>query len=324
MSTPATTTPASSWGTPAPSAISSRIRSKSWWTPTSDGRCATSWRGCGCRPSCRRTAGRCGARSRPARALWTSTSPHGDKNASTKLPAASRPMASPPCSTRSSVTTEGSSHRLPERARVVIVGGGVIGVSTAYHLTLLGWTDVVLLEQGSLSGGTTWHAAGLVGQLRASESGTRLVQYSADLYSRLEEETGLGTGYVRCGGGTVARAPDRMTQLRRTAASAEAFGIDCTLLTPREAAERWPVMAVDDLVGAIWLPGDGKVNPTDLTMALARGARSRGARIVERTRVLDVLTAHGAVTGVRTDAGDIEAEVVVDCAGQWAAQVGAM
>jgi glycine cleavage system aminomethyltransferase T/glycine/D-amino acid oxidase-like deaminating enzyme len=218
----------------------------------------------------------------------------------------------------------GGTQRLPDRARVVVVGGGVIGTSTAYHLTLLGWTDVVLLEQGSLAGGTTWHAAGLVGQLRASESGTRLVQYSADLYARLEEETGLGTGYTRCGGVTVARTQDRMTQLRRTAASAEAFGIECALLDPREAWERWPVMAVDDLVGGIWLPGDGKVNPTDLTMALARGARSRGARIVERTRVVDVLTAHGAVTGVRTDGGDIEAEVVVNCAGQWAAQVGAM
>src|SRR4051794_19860340 len=324
MSTPATTTPASSWGTPAPSAISPRIRSKSWWTPTSDSRCATSWRGCGCRPSCRRTAGRCGARSRPARALWTSTSPHGDKNASTKLPAASRPMASPPCSTRSSVTTEGSSHRLPERARVVIVGGGVIGTSTAYHLTLLGWTDVVLLEQGSLSGGTTWHAAGLVGQLRASESGTRLVQYSADLYARLEGETGLSAGYRQCGGLIVARTQDRMTQLRRTAATAEAFGLECALMTPAEARERWPVMRVDDLVGAIWLPGDGKANPTDLTMALAKGARSRGARIFEHTRVVDVLTLDGAVMGVRTERGTIDAEVVVNCAGQWAAQIGAM
>ena len=114
---------------------------------------------------------------------------------------------------------------LPDRARVVIIGGGVIGTSTAYHLTLLGWTDVVLLEQGSLSGGTTWHAAGLVGQLRASESGTRLVQYSGDLYARLEEETGLSAGYKQCGGVIVARTQDRMTQLRRTAATAEAFGL---------------------------------------------------------------------------------------------------
>ena len=222
------------------------------------------------------------------------------------------------------MTTEVSTTRLPDRARVVVIGGGVIGTSTAYHLALLGWTDVVLLEQGSLSGGTTWHAAGLVGQLRASESGTRLVQYSGELYARLEEETGLSAGYKQCGGVIVARTEDRMTQLRRTAATAEAFGLDCAMMTPAEALNRWPVMQVDDLLGAIWLPGDGKANPTDLTMALAKGARNRGVRIVEHTRVVDVLSQRGAVTGVRTDRGDIEAEVVVNCAGQWAAQVGAM
>jgi 4-methylaminobutanoate oxidase (formaldehyde-forming) len=203
-----------------------------------------------------------------------------------------------------------------------VIGGGVIGTSVAYHLTRLGWTDVLLLEQGRLSSGTTWHAAGLVGQLRASESGTRLVQYSTQLYSELELEVGLSTGYKPCGGVTVARTDDRMTQLRRTAASADAYGLECTLLTPDEARERYPVMQVDDLVGAIWLPGDGTANPTDLTQALARGARQRGARIVERTRVLDVLVDRGRVTGVRTEAGDVEAEVVVNCAGQWAKQVG--
>jgi glycine cleavage system aminomethyltransferase T/glycine/D-amino acid oxidase-like deaminating enzyme len=205
-----------------------------------------------------------------------------------------------------------------------VIGGGVIGTSVAYHLTRLGWTDVLLLEQGRLSSGTTWHAAGLVGQLRASESGTRLVQYSTQLYSELELEVGLSTGYKPCGGVTVARTADRMTQLRRTAASADAYGLECTLLTPDEASERYPVMQVDDLVGGIWLPGDATANPTDLTQALARGARQRGARIVEKTRVLDVLVDRDAVTGVRTDAGDVEAEVVVNCAGQWAKQVGAM
>jgi heterotetrameric sarcosine oxidase gamma subunit len=213
---------------------------------------------------------------------------------------------------------------LPERARVVIIGGGVIGTSVAYHLTKLGSTDVVLLEQGQLSSGTTWHAAGLVGQLRASESLTRLVQYSTQLYADLENETGLSAGYKRCGGVTVARTEDRMTQLRRTAASAEAFGMECELLTPTEALGHYPVMRIDDLVGAIWLPGDGKANPTDLTFALAKGARMRGAVVIEKIRVLDVLTADGRVTGVRTDAGDIEAEIVVNCAGQWAKQVGAM
>lgn len=213
---------------------------------------------------------------------------------------------------------------LPGRARVVIIGGGVIGTSVAYHLTKLGITDVVLLEQGQLSSGTTWHAAGLVGQLRASESATRLVQYSTQLYAELENETGLSAGYKRCGGVTVARTEDRMVQLRRTAASAEAFNMECELLSPEQALEHYPVMRVDDLVGAIWLPGDGKANPTDLTFALAKGARMRGARIHEKTRMLDVLSADGRVTGVRTDAGDIEAEVVVNCAGQWAKQIGAM
>ncbi|MFN8073309.1 MAG: FAD-dependent oxidoreductase [Mycobacterium sp.] len=213
---------------------------------------------------------------------------------------------------------------LPDRAQIVVIGGGVIGTSVAYHLTKLGRTDVVLLEQGQLSCGTTWHAAGLVGQLRASESGTRLVQYSTQLYAELEAETGLTAGYRQCGGVTVARTEDRMTQLRRTAANAAAYDLDCELLSPDEALERYPVMRVDDLVGAIWLPADGRANPTDLTMALAKGARQRGARIVEHVRVIDVVCADGRVTGVRTDAGDIDAEIVVNCAGQWAKAVGAM
>src|ERR1700712_835397 len=210
----------------------------------------------------------------------------------------------------------------PERARVVIIGGGVIGTSVAYHLTKLGITDVLLLEQGQLSSGTTWHAAGLVGQLRASESGTRLVQYSTQLYTELEDETGLTAGYKQCGGVTVARTEDRMIQLRRTAANAAAFDLDCELLTPAQALEYYPVMHVDDLVGAIWLPGDGKANPTDLTQALAKGARMRGARIFERTRVTGVRVEAGRVTGVEHDGGTIEVEVVVNCAGQWARQIG--
>ncbi|MCW2685697.1 MAG: hypothetical protein JWR37_587 [Mycobacterium sp.] len=213
---------------------------------------------------------------------------------------------------------------LPDRARVVIIGGGVIGTSVAYHLTKLGHTDVVLLEQGQLSSGTTWHAAGLVGQLRASESGTRLVQYSTQLYAQLEDEVGLSAGYKKCGGVTVARTEDRMIQLRRTAANAAAFDLQCELLTPQQALEHYPVMRVDDLVGAIWLPADGKANPTDLTGALAKGARIRGTRVIEHIRVRDVLSADGRVIGVRTDAGDIEAEIVVNCAGQWARQIGAM
>ncbi|WP_426513959.1 GcvT family protein [Dactylosporangium sp. McL0621] len=216
------------------------------------------------------------------------------------------------------------SSALPDRARVVVIGGGVIGASVAYHLAKLGWTDLVLVEQGRLSSGTTWHAAGLVGQLRATESGTRLVQYSAQLYGELEAETGLGTGFKRCGGVTVARTPDRMVQLERTAASAAAYDLECELIGPVRARDLYPILATEDLVGAIWLPGDGTANPTDVTNSLAKGARDRGARIVQGVRVLGVDVRDGAVAGVRTDAGDIEAEIVVNCAGQWAKAVGAL
>jgi 4-methylaminobutanoate oxidase (formaldehyde-forming) len=213
---------------------------------------------------------------------------------------------------------------LPPRARVVIIGGGVIGASVAYHLAQLGWTDTLLLEQGQLSCGTTWHAAGLVGQLRASESGTRLVQYSTELYERLEAETGLSAGFRRCGGVTVARTEERMTQLRRTAATAEAYQLECELISPAQAAERYPILRADDLAGAIWLPGDGRANPTDLTAALARGARDKGVTIAERTRVIGIITDGQTVKGVYTERGDVEAEVVVNCAGQWAKAVGLM
>ena len=213
---------------------------------------------------------------------------------------------------------------VPSRSQVVIIGGGVIGTSVAYHLAMLGWPDVLLLEQGQLSCGTTWHAAGLVGQLRASEASTRLVQYSTQLYERLEAETGQATGFRRCGALTVARTPERMEMLRRTAATAQAYGIECELLGPAAAAGLYPIMAAADLLGGIWLPGDGRADPVDLTAAFARGARQRGARIQERVRVTGIAAEGGRVTGVRTEHGDIEAEIVVNCAGQWAKQIGAL
>jgi heterotetrameric sarcosine oxidase gamma subunit len=218
----------------------------------------------------------------------------------------------------------GTEIELPGRAQVVIIGGGILGTSVAYHLTRLGWTDVVLLEQGQLSSGTTWHAAGLLGQLRATEGGTRLVQYSAQLYSELGRETGLATGFKRCGGVTVARTEERMVQLRRTAATADVYDLECELITPEQAQELYPVLAIEDLVGAIWLPGDGTANPVDVTASLARGARDKGARVFERTRVVGIDQERGRVTGVVTDRGTIEAEVVVNCAGQWAKSVGAL
>jgi glycine cleavage system aminomethyltransferase T/glycine/D-amino acid oxidase-like deaminating enzyme len=211
---------------------------------------------------------------------------------------------------------------LPSRAEIVVVGGGVVGASVAYHLTKLGRTDVLLLEQGHLSGGTTWHAAGLVGPLRASEGGTRLVQYSAELYASLEAETGLSTGYRNVGGVIVARTADRMVQLRRTAANAAAYDMECELVSPQRAQELWPVMQVDDLMGALWLPGDGKVNPTDLTQSLAKGARQGGARVAERVRVTGFATDGRRVTSVETDQGSVECDVVVNCGGQWAKALG--
>ncbi|MGB3815523.1 MAG: FAD-dependent oxidoreductase [Shinella sp.] len=212
----------------------------------------------------------------------------------------------------------------PTQAQVVIVGGGIIGCSVAYHLTKLGWRDVVLLEQGQLSGGTTWHAAGLVGQLRSHANMTSLIKYSTQLYSELEAETGLATGWKNCGSVSVARTADRMTVLKRTAASARAQGVEIEVISPKEAQDLWPVMAIDDLAGAVWLPGDGKANPTDLTQSLAKGARSRGARIFERVRVTGISVANGVATGVETDRGAIKAEIVVNCAGQWARKVGQM
>jgi heterotetrameric sarcosine oxidase gamma subunit len=216
------------------------------------------------------------------------------------------------------------SAEFPSYAEIVIIGGGVVGCSVAYHLTQMGKRDVVLLEQGRLSCGTTWHAAGLVGQLRAHQNMTRLVQHSVDLYSKLEAETGLATGWKQCGSIIVARTPERMTLLRRVAASATAQGVPCEVISVKDAANRYPIMRTDDLLGALWLPSDGKANPADVTQALAKGARMRGARIFEQTKVSGVRVRNGAATGVETDKGPIEAAVVVNCAGQWAKAVGRM
>jgi 4-methylaminobutanoate oxidase (formaldehyde-forming) len=213
---------------------------------------------------------------------------------------------------------------IPTQSRVVIIGGGIIGCSAAYHLTKLGWRDLLLLEQGRLSSGTTWHAAGLVGQLRSQSSMTRLIRYSTELYASLEQETELATGWKRCGSVSVARTPERMTQLRRTISAARAQGVDIEELSPKEAGDKWPVMRTDDLVGGVWLPGDGKANPADITQALARGARSGGAIVREGVRVTGVETEKGRVKAVLTDQGRVECEVLAICAGQWSRAVGQM
>jgi heterotetrameric sarcosine oxidase gamma subunit len=213
---------------------------------------------------------------------------------------------------------------LPSHAQVVIAGGGIAGCSAAYHLTQLGCTDVIVLEQGQLTCGTTWHAAGLVGQLRANRSMTKMSRYGIDLYASLEAETGLATGWKQCGSITVARTPERMTLLKRTIATARSFGIEAEFITPAEALELWPLMRIDDLVGAVWLPGDGKANPTDLTQSLAKGARNRGAKVFEGVQITGTLIEHGRIVGVETNQGTVRCESFLNCAGQWARELGKM
>jgi len=217
---------------------------------------------------------------------------------------------------------------LPSQARIVIVGGGIAGCSTAYHLSLLGQTDVLLIEQGKLTCGTTWHAAGLVGQMRPNRNMTRMSKYGIELYARLEAETGLATGWKQCGSVNVARTPERMQVLRKQAALARSFGVEVDVISAQRAGELYPLLRIDDLQGAIWIPGDGKANPADLTMSLAKGARNRGVKIVEDVEVTGVLREDGPsgprVTGVRTAQAEVRCEILVNCAGQWARQFGAL
>ncbi len=212
---------------------------------------------------------------------------------------------------------------LPDSARVVIVGGGIVGCSIAYHLAELGWKEILLLEQHQLTAGTTWHAAGLVGQLRPSVNLTKLIQYSARLYATLEAETGQATGWKQCGSINVATTPDRLIELKRAAAQAHAFGVETEVIGAEEAGRYWPEMRTDDIAGAAWIPGDGKANPADLTQALARGARNRGVTIREGVAVTDVVLEKGRAVGVETAQGRIRAEVVVNAAGQWARDLAA-
>ncbi|MGK2939353.1 MAG: GcvT family protein, partial [Solirubrobacteraceae bacterium] len=213
---------------------------------------------------------------------------------------------------------------LPTSARCVVVGGGVGGTSVAYHLARLGWHDVVLVEQHELTEGTTWHSAGFVGQLRSTISQTRLIMYSSGLYAELADATGLDPGWRGVGGLRVATSPERMEELRRQASAAATYGLELELLSPAETEERLPLLRVDDLLGAAWLPGDGYVDPTLLTAALAEGARRLGVTIRTGTRVLGIEVVAGRVAGVRTDRGEIACEAVVNAAGAAAGRVAAM
>ncbi len=212
---------------------------------------------------------------------------------------------------------------LPNHVSVVVVGGGIVGCSVAYHLAARGLTDVLVVEQSQLTAGTTWHAAGLVGQLKSTKSMTALASYSADLYARLESETGQATGFRRTGSLSVAADQERWEEILRGVSMARAIGVEARVLDPAEALGHWPLLNVEDLVGAVYFPGDGKVDPVDTTMALARGARRRGVQIAEKTQVVDILVDGGRAAGVVTDAGTVAAEHVVIAAGMWSRQLAA-
>lgn len=212
---------------------------------------------------------------------------------------------------------------IPQKAQVVIIGGGIVGCSVAYHLTLRGVTDVVLLERKQLTSGTTWHAAGLVGQLRATHNLTRLAQYTTELYSSLETLTGQATGFQQIGSLALATNSERFEELKRGASMARCFGLEVDVLTAERARELWPLMAADDLVGAVHLPKDGQTNPIDTTQALAKAAKNRGAKIFENVKVEEIVVEGGKTVGVRTAAGDIKAAIVVNAAGMWSHGLGA-
>ena len=212
---------------------------------------------------------------------------------------------------------------LPNKAGVVIIGGGVIGCSVAYHLSKLGLDDVVLLERQQLTSGTTWHAAGLVGQLRSSINMTKLAKYTSELYRGLEEETGQATGYRQCGSISIAATAERFEELKRSASMAKVFGLEVNVVTTEEIAERYPLIRTDDLYGGIHIPSDGYANAVDITQALARGAKNRGVKIFQDTKVDEILRDGGRAVGVRTVKGDIEADHVVICGGMWSRDLAA-
>jgi glycine cleavage system T protein len=217
--------------------------------------------------------------------------------------------------------------QLPDRAQAVIIGGGVAGCSVAYHLAKAGWTDIVLLERKRLTSGTTWHAAGLIGQLRGNANMTRLAKYSADLYTKLEAETGVATGFRQVGSISVALTEGRHHELLRSATTARAFDVDVSEISPSEVKAMYPHLNVSDVVGAVHLPLDGQADPANIAMALAKGARMRGAKVLENVAVTGVTRAGGRVTGVDWQAaeetGHIAADVVINCGGMWGRELAA-
>jgi len=214
--------------------------------------------------------------------------------------------------------------QIPSHARAVIIGGGVIGCSVAYHLAKLGWSDVVLLERKQLTSGTTWHAAGLIGQLRASSNMTKLAKYSAELYTTLEAETEVSTGFRQNGSLALALSDDRFEELKRGASMAKTFDLEVAIMSAAECATMYPLINIDGVKGGVFLPKDGQADPSNIALALAKGARMNGAKVLENVKVTAIHQKDGRVTGVATDQGDIEAEYVVNCAGMWGREVGDM
>ena len=213
---------------------------------------------------------------------------------------------------------------IPKHAQAVIIGGGVVGCSVAYHLSKLGYKDVVLLERKKLTSGTTWHAAGLVGQMRSSLNLTQMVKYSGNLYETLESETGMATGYRRTGSVSLATNQERLTEYKRNASLAKVHGVDVQILSTDELRKKLDFFNLDDVVGGAWIPKDGKADPANVAMALAKGAKNNGVKIFEDVKVTGILKENGKVSGVQTEFGDIESEVVVNCGGMWAREVGNM
>ncbi|MGK0187726.1 MAG: glycine cleavage system aminomethyltransferase T/glycine [Verrucomicrobiales bacterium] len=210
---------------------------------------------------------------------------------------------------------------LPTSARAVIVGGGIVGASVAYHLSQLGWENIVLLDQGTIGSGSTWHAAGMVGQLRTSNSLTKINKYSVELYKHLQEDLGHDIGWLQVGSLIIGTCEERMSQLRRTAAMAEVFGVEAALLNREEAAEKWPLMRSDDVSGGVWLPHDGRVIPGATAVAMAVEASKRGVVVAEQTRVEEILMNGQRATGVRTNKGEIQADLVILTGGMWTRQL---
>jgi 4-methylaminobutanoate oxidase (formaldehyde-forming) len=213
---------------------------------------------------------------------------------------------------------------LPSEARCVVIGGGIIGCSVAYHLAKLGWRDVVLLERKRLTSGTTWHAAGLIGQLRGSSTLTKLAKYSAALMSELEAETGLATGFRQNGSLSLALSGERLEELKRQATMGKVWGVEASMVSPAEARAKYPLIDIEGVTGGLWIPANGQADPANVCQALAKAARQRGVRIFENTKVTGIRQAGGRVTGVDTAAGPIRAEYIVNCAGLWAREVGRM